>query len=136
MTSKTVFLNIGFRRDRIRYDLDEGTVVPLKIDQLQIEHEGFPWPIDDQIDNLFFYMINDTNLPFMIDQQSKELILIGELDREKQNEYIFEIEIKNLNRFYAMKLQEDYQCDMTDRWNIDFQYTSKILSKTVSRNSH
>lgn len=85
--------------------------------------------IDDDDDNIFFYTINDTNVPFIIDQNEKLLKLINNIDREKQNKYVFEIELK-LKSIYSMKLQEFFYCEKTNSL-MNFQYTNKYYQKML-----
>lgn len=123
-------MNIGFTRNITSYYLSESAEVHTIIDRLTIEHDAFPLTIDDETDNLFFYTINDTNVPFIIDQRTKTLLLIDHLDREKQNQYVFEIELK-LKSIYATKLQEDDHCQNTTRSGMDLQYTTKYHQKML-----
>ena len=129
-TANTVYLNIGFPQNITSYYLSEAAAIHTAIDRLTIEHDAFPLPIDDQTDNLFFYTINDTNVPFIIDQRSKTLLLIDHLDREKQNQYVFEIELK-LKSIYATKLQEESHCPNSTRSGMDLQYTSRYHQKIL-----
>jgi hypothetical protein len=117
-----MYLNIGFTRNQSSYDISEASALGTIIDRLKIEYDTFSWLIDDQTDNLFFYMINDTNVPFMIDQNSRDLLLINNLDREQQNEYVFEIQLK-FKSIYATKLQAEHDCQRKSLSTIDFQYT-------------
>ncbi|CAF3443003.1 unnamed protein product, partial [Rotaria sp. Silwood2] len=90
----TVYLNIGFRQNFTTYYISEDIEINTIIDRLKIESDLFPLNINNEYDNIFFYNINDTNVPFIIDQNEKYIKLIDKIDREKQNKYIFEIELK------------------------------------------
>ncbi|CAF4430306.1 unnamed protein product, partial [Adineta steineri] len=83
--------------------------------------------INNEQDNVFFYLINDTSVPFTIDSNHKTLILINSLDREKQNQYNFEIELK-LIPTYIIKLQEIYTTQ-NNNLSFDLQYSNKYYQK-------
>ncbi|CAF3595684.1 unnamed protein product [Adineta steineri] len=126
----TINLNIGFRENFTSYYLSEDAEINHIIDYLKIEYDSFPININNDQDNLFFYTINDTNLPFTIDQNTKSLKLIDKIDREKQDKYIFEIELK-LKSIYSIKLQEQYSCQKTNISMINFQYTKNYYQKIL-----
>ena len=128
-SSDTVYLNIGFPRDSASYYLSEDAEIGTIIDNLKIEYDSFPLNIDDEKDNLFFYTINDTNVPFIIDQNQRLVKLIEKIDREKQNRYVFEIELK-FKSIYSMKLQEEYLCQKKNSL-MNFQYTNKYYHKMI-----
>ncbi|CAF4773725.1 unnamed protein product, partial [Rotaria sp. Silwood2] len=125
----TVYLNIGFRQNFTTYYISEDIEINTIIDRLKIESDLFPLNINNEYDNIFFYNINDTNVPFIIDQNEKYIKLIDKIDREKQNKYIFEIELK-LKSIYSIKLQEQYYCQ-TKNLFINFQYTNKYYQKML-----
>ena len=75
---------------------------------------------------MFFYLINDTSVPFLIDQTEQTLQLISPLDREKQEKYSFEIELI-LKSSYAMKLQEIYQTSSVLKVQYSTKYHQKML---------
>jgi hypothetical protein len=125
----TVYLNIGFRENVTSYYLSEDAAINTIIDHLKITYDSFPININDEKDNLFFYTINDTTVPFIIDQNTKLLKLIDKIDREKQSKYIFEIELK-LKSIYSIKLQEQYYCQNKNS-SINFQYTKKYYQKML-----
>lgn len=123
-------MNVGFRENVTAYRLAEDAPMNTIIDRLTIVFDSFPFVINDDTDNLFFYTINDTSVPFVIDQQRKLLKLMGPIDRERQDRYAFEIELK-LKSIYSMKLQERYYCQQQYPSPINFQYTSKFYQKLV-----
>ncbi len=125
----TVYLNIGFRQNFTSYYLSEDAKLNTIIDRLKIEYDLFPLNLNNEKDNLFFYTINDTTVPFIIDQNKRLLKLIDKIDREKQNQYIFEIELK-LKSIYSMKLQELYNCQKKNSF-INFQYTNTYYQKML-----
>ena len=127
--TNTVYLNIGFRENLTSYHLSEDADINTIIDHLKIDYDSFPLKINDENDNLFFYTINDTTVPFIIDQNTKLLKSIDKLDREKQNKYIFEIELK-LKSIYSIKLQEQFDCQKKNS-SINFQYTTKYYQKML-----
>ena len=127
----TVQLNIGFQRNSTSYHLAEDTPIHTIVDRLRIEHDAFPLHIDDDTDNLFFYTINDTSVPFVIDQTRKTLVLIDQLDRERQDRYVFEIDLK-FKSIYSMKLQENHRCHKGGgNGSIHFQYTRQYYQKML-----
>jgi hypothetical protein len=128
-TTDTIYLNIGFRQNVSSYYLSEDTEINTIIDRLKIGHDAFPLNINDETDNLFFYKINDTTVPFIIDQNTRRLKLISNLDREKENKYVFEIELK-LKSIYSIKLREEYYCQKNNS-SIQFQYTDKYYHKML-----
>ncbi|CAF1009126.1 unnamed protein product, partial [Rotaria sordida] len=125
----TVYLNIGFYQNLTTYYISEDMEINTIIDRLKIEYDSFPLNINNEYDNIFFYTINDTNVPFIIDQNEKYLKLINKIDREKQNKYIFEIELK-LKSIYSIKLQEQYYCQKKNSF-INIQYTNKYYQKML-----
>ena len=125
----TVYLNVGFRENTTSYYLSEDTTINTIIDHLQVEYDSFPLNIDVDKENSFFYTINDTNMPFMIDQTDRSIRLIDRIDREKQNKYVFEIELK-LKSIYAMKLQENRFCSKKIS-HVNFQYTNRFYQKML-----
>ncbi|CAF4638938.1 unnamed protein product, partial [Rotaria sp. Silwood1] len=125
----TVYLNVGFRQNLTTYYISEDIEINTIIDRLKIEYDSFPLNINNDNDNIFFYNINDTNVPFIIDQNEKYLKLIDKIDREKQTKYIFEIELK-LKSIYSIKLQEQYYCQKKNLF-INFQYTNKYYQKML-----
>ena len=125
----TVYLNVGFRENTTSYYLSEDATINTIIDHLQVEYDSFPLNIDVDKENIFFYTINDTNMPFMIDQTDRSIRLIDRIDREKQNKYVFEIELK-LKSIYAMKLQENRFCSKKIS-HVNFQYTNRFYQKML-----
>ena len=125
----TVYLNVGFRENTTSYYLSEDATINTIIDHLQVEYDSFPLNIDVDKENSFFYTINDTNMPFMIDQTDRSIRLIDRIDREKQNKYVFEIELK-LKSIYAMKLQENRFCSKKIS-HVNFQYTNRFYQKML-----
>ncbi|CAF1202193.1 unnamed protein product, partial [Adineta steineri] len=124
---ETIYLNIGFKHHSISYQLSEDMEINTIIDHLPIEYDSFPLYINNEQDNVFFYLINDTSVPFTIDSTHKTLILINSLDREKQNQYNFEIELK-LIPTYIIKLQEIYTTQ-NNNLSFDLQYSNKYYQK-------
>jgi hypothetical protein len=125
----TIYLNIGFRENMTSYYLSEDAEINTILDRLKIEYDLFPLDINDDKDNLFFYTINDTTVPFIIDQNERLIKLIDKVDREKQNKYVFEIELK-LKSIYSIKLQEKYSCENQNSF-INFQYANKYYQKML-----
>ncbi|CAF3290402.1 unnamed protein product [Rotaria socialis] len=125
----TVYLNIGFHQNLTTYYISEDTEINTIIDRLKIDYDAFPLDIDDENDNIFFYTMNDTSVPFVIDQNEKFLKLINKIDRENQYKYVFEIELK-LKSIYSMKLQEQYNCQKKNS-RINFQYSNKFYQKML-----
>ena len=125
----TIYLNVGFNKNSTIYHLSEDAEINTIIHHLNIEYNSFPLFINDEKDNLFFYTINDTSVPFTVDQNDKTIKLIHPLDREKQDRYIFEIELK-LKPSYALKLQEIYS---SKKPNLSFniQYSNKYYQKML-----
>jgi hypothetical protein len=111
------------------YYLSEDAGINTIIDRLKIEYDLFPLDINDEKDNLFFYTISNTSVPFIVDQNEKYLKLIEKVDREKQTKYTFEIELK-LKSIYSIKLQEQYSCQKKNSV-INFQYTNKYYQKML-----
>ncbi len=125
----TVYLNIGFRQNLTSYYLSEDAEINTIIDRLKIEYDSFPLNINNEKENVFFYTINDTTVPFIIDQNERLIKLIEKIDREKQDRYVFEIELK-FKSIYSMKLQEEYLCQKKNSL-MDFQYTNKYYQKMI-----
>ena len=121
---ETANLNIGFKENSTSYHLSEDIEINTIIDYLNIEYDSFPLFINNEKDNLFFYIINDTSVPFTIDQNDKTIRLINSLDREKQNMYIFEIELK-LKPSYAIKFEEIYNS------SFNIYYSNKYYQKMI-----
>lgn len=121
----TIYLNIGFPENSTSYYLSEDMEINTIIDRLKIESEEFP--LDTK--NLFFYKINDTNIPFIIDQNQGFIKLIDKIDREKQDKYVFEIELQ-LKSIYSLKLQELFSCQKKNSL-LNFQYTKKYYQKLI-----
>jgi hypothetical protein len=119
-TAKPIYLNVGFKQNSTSYHLSEDAEINTIIDYLKIEYDSFPLFINKEKENLFFYIINDTSVPFTIDQNEKTIKLINPLDREKHDQYIFEIELQ-LKPSYAIKFQEIYNS------SFDFKYYQKLL---------
>ncbi|UJR27505.1 hypothetical protein I4U23_008789 [Adineta vaga] len=130
INTDTVYLNIGFRKNISTYYLSEDANINTIIDRLNIESNSFPLNINDEKDNLFFYTINDTTVPFIIDQNTKLLKLINRIDREKQDRYVFEIELK-FKSIYSMKLYELYHCQKKNTSLINFDYTKIFYQKIL-----
>ena len=128
-TDSTVYLNVGFRENSTSYFLAEDTPSNTIIDRLKVDYDFLPLHIDEEQDQLFFYTINDTNLPFIIDQTDRTLKLIDRLDREKQDRYVFEIELK-LKSIYSMKFKEIYAYQHNHS-QIEFQYTNNFYQKFI-----
>ncbi|CAF5017159.1 unnamed protein product, partial [Rotaria sp. Silwood1] len=126
--TKTIYLNIGFNQNSTSYHVPEDSEINTIIDRLKIVYDSFPLFINDEKDNLFFYIINDTSVPFTIDQNEKTIKLIIPLDREKQDQYTFEIELQ-LKSTYAMKLQEIYSFQEKNSSSFYFQYSNKYYQK-------
>lgn len=127
LNEKTVHLNIGFKQNSISYHLSEDSEINTIIDHIKIDYDNFPLFINHEKENLFFYVINDTSVPFNIDQDDKTLRLIMPLDREKQDQYNFEIELK-LKPSYVIKLQEIYHFqDEISLFHI--QYSTNYVQK-------
>jgi len=129
LNTDTVYLNIGFRENLTTYYLSEDAEMNTVIDRLKIEYDSFPLNINDEKDNIFFYTINDTNIPFIIDQNERLIKLIDKIDREKQNKYVFEVELK-LKSIYSIKLQDEYLCQKKNTF-INFQYTNNYYQKKL-----
>ncbi|CAF1545949.1 unnamed protein product [Rotaria magnacalcarata] len=127
--TKIIYLNIGFNRNSTFYHLAEDAEINTIIDRLLIEHDSFPLFINNEKDNLFFYTINDTSAPFTIDQNEKTIKLTMPIDREKQDRYTFEIELK-LKPTYAMKLQ-DINSSLKGNSLFRFQYSNKYYQKIL-----
>ncbi|CAF0982632.1 unnamed protein product, partial [Rotaria sordida] len=128
--TNTIYLNIGFNRNSTSYHVSEDSEINTIIDRLKIDYDSFPLFINNEKDNLFFYIINDTSVPFIIDQNEKIIKLILPLDREKQDRYIFEIELK-LKPTYAIKLQEIYTDFQEKNSLFSFQYSNKYYQKIL-----
>ncbi|CAF4109878.1 unnamed protein product, partial [Rotaria sordida] len=128
--TNTIYLNIGFNRNSTSYHVSEDSEINTIIDRLKIDYDSFPLFINNEKDNLFFYIINDTSVPFIIDQNEKIIKLILPLDREKQDRYIFEIELK-LKSTYAIKLQEIYTDFQEKNSLFSFQYSNKYYQKIL-----
>jgi len=128
-SSPTIYLNIGFKQNFASYYLSEDAEIDTIIDRLSIEYDSFPLFINNEKDNLFFYIINDTSVPFIIDQNDKKIKLINSLNREKQDRYTFEIELK-LKLSYRIKLQEIYKSEK-ENVSFNFQYSNKYYQKML-----
>ena len=124
-----MYLNVGFRQNMTSYYLSEDAEIKTIIDRLKIDYDSFPLNIDEDRDNVFFYTINDTTVPFIIDQHERSIELIEKIDREKQQKYVFEIELK-LKSIYSMKLQDVYFCQTKNSF-LNFQYTKKYYQKML-----
>ena len=120
---------MGFRDNISSYSLSEDAGMNTIIDHFKVEYDSFPLNIDTDKENIFFYTINDTNVPFIIDQNDRSIRLIDRIDREKQDTYIFEIELK-LKSIYAMKLQENLFCSKKNS-QVNFQYTNRFYRKML-----
>jgi hypothetical protein len=88
-----------------------------------------PLFINHEKENLFFYIINDTSIPFIIDQNERAIKLVDILDREKQDKYTFEIELK-LKSSYEIKFQEIYHSHQKNSSSY-FQYSNKYYRKIL-----
>lgn len=120
---------MGFRDNVTSYSLSEDAEINTIIDHFKVEYDSFPLNIDMEKENIFFYTINDTNVPFIIDQNDRSIRLIDKIDREKKDTYIFEIELK-LKSIYAMKLQETLSCSQKTS-QVNFQYTNRFYRKML-----
>lgn len=129
MNTDTVYLNVGFSQNFSSYYLSEGAEINTIIDRLKVEYDSFPLNIQHEKENIFFYTINDTTVPFRIDQNERTIQLIEKIDREKQNRYVFEIQLK-LKSIYGMKLQENFFCPKKNSL-VNFQYTEKYYQKMI-----
>lgn len=125
----TVYLNIGFRENLTSYFISEDTEINTIIDHLKVEYDSFPLNVNEDNDKMFFYIINDTNIPFIVDQNERSLKLIDKIDREKQHKYIFEVELR-LKSIYLMKLQEHYDCQKKNS-HINIQYANKFYQRML-----
>lgn len=121
--SEIIHVNIGFKQNSAFYRISEDAEINTIIDRLNIEYDSFPLFINNEKDNIFFYIINDTSVPFVINQNKRAIQLITPIDREKQDRYTFEIEFK-LKISYEIKLQEK-------NISLKFQYSNKYYQKML-----
>ncbi|UJR21665.1 hypothetical protein I4U23_024742 [Adineta vaga] len=126
---ETIDLHIGFKQHSKTYYLSEDMQINTIIDYLPITIDSFPLFINDEKENLFSYIINDTSVPFTIDSNEKTIKLIHSLDREKQMEYHFDVELR-LKSTYAIKLQEFYTIQNKNT-SFHFQYSKKFYQKMI-----
>ncbi|CAF0721029.1 unnamed protein product [Adineta ricciae] len=124
---ETIYLDIGFPEHSKTYYLSENIPIHTTIDHLSIVYDAFPIFLNLEKENPFLFVINDTSVPFAIDYDTKTIVLIGVLDREKQSEYHFQVELQ-LKSTYTMKLQQ------TLAWNkqnssVRFKYAKKFYQK-------
>lgn len=120
--SQPIDIHIGFPDRSSSYYLSEDTSIDHIIDYLQIEFDDIPSYLNK--DNLFYFLINDTSIPFVIDQNTRTIRLIHPLDREKRDSYTFEIEfqlkliyqstIRITNKYYQKKFIHVYIDDIND----------------------
>lgn len=122
-------MNIGFNQNSSSYYLSEDSQIDTVVDHLKIDYDSFPLFINYEKDDPFFYIINDTAVPFTIDRHEKTIKLISNLDREKQDRYTFEIELQ-LKPSYLLKLQEIY--NFQDKNSLyHFRFSNKFYHKLL-----
>ena len=115
-------LNIGFARNVSTYHLPEDTPVDTLLESLEIKIDPLPSFIDQSKDRLFFLIIDDPSVPFVIDQTEKRIRLVSALDREKVDHYTFTIEVR-LRPTAKLK----FHVDRENQQYTDSQYDQRIL---------
>ena len=126
-TYETIHLDIGFPGHSKTYYLSEDIPIHTIIDHLSIAYETFPIFLNLEKENPFLFIINDTSVPFAIDYDTKAIVLIGVLDREKQSEYHFQVELQ-LKSTYTMKLQQTFVWNK-QKSSVRFEYAKKFYQK-------
>ena len=117
LSLQTIYLHIGFPYNTLTYHLSEDTPIETIIDQLEIVHRTLPFKFETFLD----LIINDTSIPFIINRKTRTLQVIDSLDREKQDKYVFEInlkirfdDLKFANEFYQKLFITIYIQDVND----------------------
>ena len=108
-----VYFHMGFLDNSVAYHIAEDSPVDTIVGYVKLTHDPFPLFIDDADGSPFFFMINDTSIPFVVDPADQSIRLIQSIDRETRDYYRFEIEL-TLKSTYAMKFQSISMCRTGD----------------------